>query len=121
MFSLAELQNSRAALKTRTTEPGPDPGCAEPTITQGARCSSVSSPDGDDFKPNIPLPTISLQTLAAAKSNLFKTPTLRSPNSTRVQSVLPKADDQDDVVLPAFARRKALFENQKTHISKSVD
>lgn len=121
MFSLAELQNSKASLKKRSAEPAPACAEPEPTITRDTRHSSGIPPDSSIVKTNIPLPTISLQTLASARVGLHKIPSVRSPTFKSIPPGIPRTDDQDDFALPAFARRKELFEKQKSHTSKSVD
>lgn len=121
MFSLAELQNSRASLKKRSAEPQPDPECVDGNVDQDAPRPSVPPSASDNFKTNIPLPSISLQTLASAQSNLFKISKLRSPTSATARPGVQENDVQDDDALPAFAKRKELFEKRQTHVATSVN
>ena len=119
MFSLAELQNNKALLKRNAAETAP--ACAEPTIILGTRDSSAILLDSSDIKTNIPQPTISLQTLASARVGLHKIPSVSSTAFKSIPPAIARTDDHDDVALPAFARRKELFEKHNSHTTKSVD
>jgi hypothetical protein len=121
MFSLEELQNKKASLKKRAAAES-TPGTAEPIDTRVAanslsRLTPSTPTQGNDVKTNIPLPTLSLQTLASARVGLHRVSTVKSPTSKRNAAESPR----DEVALQGFAKRKQLFENQKSHTNKSVN
>ena len=119
MVSLAELQNSKALLKPKKgrdvkvsrAEVGRANGARDELLTDSQEPSEVSTG-------NVPL--ISLQALATARVGLHKIARPKKPaiNGPFVISTTKEYDD--DGLLPAFAKRKELFNRPKEPVSRSV-
>jgi hypothetical protein len=109
MFSLTELQNSKARLKTRIAEP--KLSWSEDTSTGDAHEPLVVLPTATNTETSIPQPTISLNTLVTAKGSLHKVACISTTQS--LSPTLHHQDDQKELNLPAFARRKEFFEKKK--------
>ena len=121
MFSLDELQNTKATLKTRgTREAEPETSRAEQDDSLNfGNYSTILLPDRGDTKARSRPLALSCQALALARGSLQRrsvaTPT--SFQTTRPETLqLTQADDE--VALLAFANRRELFEKQVTLVSK---